>query len=255
MKRIAAFLLVFGLSGLGGCVTSMGKRQFIPIGAPIQAAAKKPSEVQLFAGASQVPYSYIQMGRITPEGNVDHHQSADDQLLALRALAAAHGADAVIVSKEVLSKAGTYHGPAEGIVHRQEVAVYSGLAVIKTSTGSVVVPTPSPSGVVSIGDLFAVPDHYLDKTIVVEGIYSRLTVGSRATGFLLTSTLNSQLELLCAYRNLALDEASRRLLMNKPGNTNLRIEGHLVPSSQGSAKDAGMSEPNGYELAVTRILQ
>jgi hypothetical protein len=89
----------------------------------------------------------------------------------------------------------------------------------------------------------------------VEGIYSQLTVGSQATGFFLTSPVNSQLELLCAYRNSELDQNSRLSLMNKPNKASLRIEGHLVPSAQGSAKDANLSGQSGYELAVTNVLQ
>jgi hypothetical protein len=86
--------------------------------------------------------------------------------------------------------------------------------------------------------------------------FSKLTVGPQATGFILTSTVNNQLELLCAYHNTALDEISRRLLMNKPNKSSLRIEGHLVPSSQQSiAKEAGISGPSGYKLTVTRISQ
>jgi hypothetical protein len=170
-------------------------------------------------------------------------------------VAAAHGADGVIVSKQILVKGAVEHSPEEGIVHRAEIALYSGIAIVKTSTGTAVNPTPAPSGLVSIADLFAVPDQYLNKTVVVEGTYSRLTVGAQTTGFFLTSTVNTQLELLCAYHNLALDEASRRMLLNKPGNTSLRIEGYLVPSSQGAAKETGLSSPSGYELAVTRVLK
>jgi hypothetical protein len=247
--------MVIGSLLLVGCFSPMQRRQFIPIGSPIQASAKQPFDVQLFAKTSEVPYAYIEIGRITPEGDRYNHQSASDQISTLRALAAAHGADGVIVSKQILVKGAVEHSPEEGIVHRAEIALYSGIVIVKTSTGTVVNPAPAPGGLVSIGDLFAVPDQYLNKTVEVEGIYSRLTVGAQTTGFFLTSTVNTQLELLCAYHNIALDEASRRLLMNKPSNTPLRIEGNLVPTSQGAAKEAGLSSLSGYELAVTRVLQ
>jgi hypothetical protein len=251
MKQWMAVCLLFVV----GCVTPMSKRQFIPIGAPIQVVAKQPSDVQVFSNPTQVPYSYNQIGRITPEGNIDNHEKANAQIVAIRQLAADSGADAVILSKQILVKGGMVHSPEEGVVHRAEIALYSGIAIVRTSTASAVLPTSNPSEVVSIGDLFAVPDHYLNKTIIVEGIYSQLTVGTQATGFLLTSPVNSQLELLCAYRNIELDQNSRRSLMNKPNKASLRIEGHLVPSAQGSAKDANLSSPSGYELAVTNVLQ
>lgn len=258
MKKSMFITVFLGSLFVGGCATTpvvIQKRQFIPIGSPVQAASKQPSNVQLFADALDVPYPYLQIGRITPEGDRDHHQSASDQISALRAMAAAHGADAVIVSKQILMKGGVFKSPEEGIMHRQEIALYSGIAIVKTSTGSAVAPEPNPSGLVSIGDLFAVPDQYLKKSVVVEGIYSGLTVGAQATGFFLTSTVNTQLKLLCAYRNPVLDETSRRFLLNQPNNTRLRVEGQLIPSPDGAAKDAGMSGPSGYELAVSRVIQ
>jgi hypothetical protein len=257
MTRGMKLSIVASLLWFIGCATApMPTRQFIPMGASLQLTAKQPSDVQIFADAAQVPYSYIQVGHITPEGDANHHPRASDQIAAIRALAATHGADAVIVSKQILLKGGTVHSPAEGIIHRAEIALYSGMAIIKsTSTAIAALPMATSIETVSIGDLFAVPENYLHKTVQVEGTYNQLTVGSQATGFYLASMVNNQLELLCAYRNTDLDEMSRRALMNKPNKTNFRIEGHLVHSSEGAAKEAGLSSTAGYEFVVTRIPQ
>jgi hypothetical protein len=245
-----------GLFFLAGCFTPPVKRQFIPMGSLGQAVAKQPSDVQIFSNPSHVPFPYTQLGRITPEGDRYHHESASDQIAAIRSMAASNGADAVIVSRQILVKGGSVHSPEEGVVHRAEIALYSGIAILKsTSTAITALPVLNASAMVSIADLFAVPESYLNKTVQVEGIYSQLTVGQQATAFLLASPVNNQLELLCAYRNTALDETSRRLLMNKPIKASLRIEGHLIPSSEGAAKDAGLSSHSGYELTVTRVLQ
>jgi hypothetical protein len=72
---IGSFLLV-------GCFSPMQKRQFIPIGSPIEASVKQAPDVQLFAKTSEIPWAYIQIGRITPEGDRYNHQSASDQIFA-----------------------------------------------------------------------------------------------------------------------------------------------------------------------------
>jgi len=245
-----------GLVFFAGCFTPPVKRQFISVGPLVQAAAKQPSDVQVYADASQVPFPYVEMGRITPERPLPgHFQSSSEQISAIRALAAANGADAVILSRQILLKGGTYHSPAEGVVHRTEKSLYSGITIVKSTSAVVAaLPTSTPTPLVSIPDLFAVPDSYLNQTVLVEGIYSQLTVGQQATAFLLTASVNNQLELLCAYRNTELDENSRRWLMNQPNKSTLRLEGHLVRSSQGSAKEAGLSGASGFEFVVTRVL-
>jgi hypothetical protein len=256
MSRAMKRWTVVGSLFFSGCFTPPVKRQFLPIGLPHEAAAKQPSDVQIFADPSQVPFPYVEMGRITEESQPNHHQSSGDQISAIRALAAANGADAVIVSKQILMKGGTYHSPEEGVVHRAEVALFSGIAIEKsTSTPTAAMPVEPRSEVVSIADLFAVPEKYLNKTVLVEGIYSQLTVGSQSTGFTLASSVNNQLELVCAYRNTELDEFSRRSLMNSANRAPLQVEGRLIHSSEGAAKDAGLGSRSGYELSVTRIVQ
>src|ERR1700679_1032538 len=130
MRKWSVAVLLFFV----GCFTPPVKRQFIPIGSTSQAAAKQPSDVQVYSDAAQVPFPYVEMGRITPARPLPgHYQSASEQISAIRELAAANGADAVILSRQILLKGGTYHSPAEGVVHRAEKALYSGIAIVKTS--------------------------------------------------------------------------------------------------------------------------
>jgi hypothetical protein len=255
MNHITRLLTIFGLLCVMGCATAP-RTPFIAIGAPLNLTPRPPADVQIFFSPSQVQFPYSSIGNVYSQSTAEDFQSAKDQVIYIRNVAAANGADGVILSKKVLRKRGTYNSPENGVIHAAEIAIYSGTAIIKSTSAALApLPVSISSEAVSISDLFAVPESYLNQTVVVEGIYSQLTVGQQATGFLLASPINSQLKLLCAYHNTELDESSRRLLMNKPLNGSLRLEGHLTNSSQGAAKDAGLSGSSGYELSVTRVIQ
>jgi hypothetical protein len=132
--------VIAGLLLCMGCATAAPKTQLVHIAAPANLPPKQSDEVQVYDDPSKVPFPYIELGRIAPQPRPDEKPSAKDQIDAIRALAATHGADGVILSKEVLLKGGNYFSVSNGFTHHDEVAIYSGMAILKAPPSQ----TPPP---------------------------------------------------------------------------------------------------------------
>jgi len=140
MNRAEKLFAIFSLLWVTGCAT-VPPKPFVAVGQPLNRSAKPPSDVQIFFNPSSVTFPYAPIGNVYSESTPDRHQSAKDQITYIRDVAAANGADAVIVSKQVLLKGGTYEAPSEGLVHQAEIAIYSGIAIVKNPNGAMPVST------------------------------------------------------------------------------------------------------------------
>lgn len=112
---------------------------------------------------------------------------------------------------------------------------------------------PLTETALTIGEIIAVPEDYLNKEIVVKGVLisGTLNLNNPIAMFSLREE-HSNYSVLCFFETDKLDPASRRLLVKNTGKTNW-IRGKFVRASEGLMSQLGKKYGAKYELDVIRV--
>lgn len=114
---------------------------------------------------------------------------------------------------------------------------------------------PKAGQTISVNEVIAMPEQYANKDIVLEGILSSQVYFDKGIGHFVIQGLNNNYTLHCFFKRASLDQLSRRMLVGKLPHNRMHIQGQLVSSVDGFAKELGSYYPGGYEFHVDKILE